>query len=86
MGACESAFCQELGLVHLLGGFHERRILEVGVLGTVDVGHGFLAELVDVWTVDAVFADKEHPFPDLSIGGGSCFRSLCIVRPLQCLG
>ena len=85
-GAVESSLCQELGFVHLLGRFHELRIREVRVAGAVDDRGGFLPQLVNVGTIDAVLADEEHAFLH---GGVRCLQgrgSLCCVSRLQSLG
>lgn len=72
--------------MEVLGGVHEGGVLEVFVACTVDVGGGFLTELIDVGSVDAVLADEEHPLLDFGVGYLSCLGCFRVVAKLECSG
>jgi integrase len=72
LGVLDSSLRQEFCFVHVLGGFHERGVLEVRVVGTVDVRGGFLPQPVKVGAVDAVLTDEEQAFLH---GDVRCFQS-----------
>jgi len=64
--------------VEVLGGVHERGVFEVFLPCPVDVSCGFLAELIDVRSVDAVLADEEQALLYGSVCRFQRFRGLAL--------
>lgn len=65
--------------MHFLGYFHELGVVEVGFAGTVDVRSGFLAQLFDIGTADAVLADEGQTLLFVGVRSFSRTARFCVV-------